>query len=85
MPQSKVSMVKIERLPETEEGNYKIHCLPAGSDFRDPESYDTLTACWLKVNGVGFSCPAAEFSEHNEEIGVIQEVEGGSVELKVPA
>lgn len=76
-------MVKIERLSESE--GYQLHLLPEGKDFRESDSYETIRASWLKVNGVGFSTEACEFSEHEEKIAVSQETEGGSAKLTVPA
>lgn len=76
------SSLKIGRL-ERDGPNYELYGLPEGEDFRDEDSYTRLTAVWLKVNGVAFSCDGAEFGEHEHTITVEQDIEGGAAHINL--
>lgn len=75
------SMLMGERLPDDHDNTYRLRGLPEGGNFRDGEEYDTLLTAWLKVEGVGFSAPAFEFSQHGTTVVVEQETPGGSAHI----
>lgn len=74
--------LKVERIDGAETANYRLHGLPPGGDFRDGGEYQELRATWLKVEGVGFACEAADFGEHGTDIIVKQRAEGGSAHIE---
>ena len=75
-------LVQIERLPETDERNYKLYCLPEGDNFKDSKNYDIVHAQTLKINGYAFSTAGAEISEHQEEV-VVESDKDSMVNLKL--
>jgi len=75
------TMVYVIRNNDTE--NYTIRGLPEGKEM-NPENYTEITASYLSVNGIGFSCEGAEFSQYNETITVEQKAEGCSANIILP-
>lgn len=76
------SIVRIGRLDDDDPANYLVRALPEGASFKDPENWDTFTASWLKVNGIGFACgDSAEFSQHGETAAIEQDTDGGPLEI----
>lgn len=60
-----------------DDGDYRLHGLPEGRNFRDPDEYVTLEASMLKVTDVAFAAPYFEFSEYQTHVVVEQSAEGG--------
>ena len=75
----KFTKVVVERNDENE--NYTIRGLPENAVFRKPDNYTEITASYLSVNGVGFACSSAEFSQYDTTITVEQKTDGGSANI----
>lgn len=73
-------MLKFER---NGPGDYTLFGLPTDVGFKDPDNYVELQASSLFVNGVGFSAPAGEFSQHGRLVTVEQERDGGRADIKL--
>lgn len=73
-------MLKFER---NGDADYTLHGLPDGAGFKDPDNYVEIQASSLFVNGVGFSAPAGEFSQHGESVIVEQDTDGGRADIKL--
>lgn len=80
MSNTHYSRVSVEKKQETE--TYLIKALPKGANFKQSGSYDEIEASYLSVEGVGFGCDYAEFSEYKTTITLEQKTEGGSVDLR---
>ena len=60
---------------------YRLRGLPEGEDFRLEDSYETIHASMLSVEGIGFAANAFEFSQHERTVVVTQQIEHGSVNI----
>lgn len=63
------------------DGEYYLHGLPAGRDFRKEKSYDVQKASALKIEGVGFAAESFELSEHETLIRVEQDTPAGMARI----
>jgi len=70
-----------ERVEEDGRSRYELQALPVSEDFRDAEDYEYLEASRLSVEGVGFSAPAFEFSQHGHRVVVEQATRGGHANI----
>lgn len=80
MSNTHYSRVLVEKKQETD--TYLLKALPKGANFKQENCYDRIEASYLSVEGVGFACDYAEFSEYKTIITVEQQTEGGSVDLR---
>lgn len=60
---------------------YRLYGLRPGEDFRDDDSYDTIEASYLFVEGVGFASSEFEFSQHGMRVVVKQNTPQGSANI----
>jgi hypothetical protein len=81
MATTRYSQLVGERLGDDEQYNYRLHGLPRGKSFRDPDNYHTLYASWLKIEGIGFSANGFELSQYGKIVRVEQHKTGGSAEI----
>lgn len=77
------SAVEIERTPENGPGNYSIHGLPEGRNFRKVDSYTEIRAQYLSIDGHGFACSTCEIGEYQKFVTVKQETEGGAAKIEL--
>lgn len=74
------AMLKFER---NGDADYTLFGLPEGKKFKDSDNYEEIDASTLFVNGVGFSAPAGEFSQHERTVTVRQETDGGQARIEI--